>query len=172
MSTPEWKAAFVNPERSRLASVERRLSAEREARKSVFLVGADVDVSAENGISRTAPAQYLNRLTIRAGDRIVLIFVRDIVWVQSYGNLLRLHLHNASYEYRMTMKEIHQQLDPDLFVRVHRNAIVNLDQVVDFELPKCGNAVVHLRNGKTLPISGNTRVTLRRRLLSKPSNPI
>lgn len=172
MSIPEWKIAFANPERSRLAGVERRLCAETEASEAAFMIETDAAVSAVNGAPRTAPAKYMNRFSIRAGDKIVLILVRDIVWVQSYGNLLRLHLHHASYEHRMTMKEIHQQLDPELFVRVHRNAIVNLDQVVDFELPRCGNAVVHLRNGKTLPISGTARVTLRRGLLSKTSNPM
>ncbi len=170
MSIPEWKIAFANPERSRLASVERKLFAETEAGEAVFVVGADPAASGK-GPFRTGPAKYLSRLSIRAGDKIVLILVRDVVWVQSYGNFLRLHLYHTSYEYRMTMKEIHQRLDPELFVRVHRNAIVNLDHVVDFELPKCGNAVVHLRNGKTLPISGTTRIALRRGLLSKPSNP-
>jgi hypothetical protein len=31
--------------------------------------------------------------------------IRDVVWIQSHRNMLRVHLHNASYEYRMTMKD-------------------------------------------------------------------
>jgi len=127
-----------------------------------------VDAVAVKGVSGTARAKYLSRMSMRAGDRIVLVSVQDIVWVQSYGNLLRLYLHGASYEQRMTMKEICQQLNPEYFVRVHRNAIVNLDHVVEFELPRCGNAVVRLRNGKTLPVSGSARVALRRGLLTRP----
>jgi DNA-binding LytR/AlgR family response regulator len=106
-------------------------------------------------------------MTIKAGDRIVLVPVRDILWIQSHGNLLQLHLHNASYEHRMTIKDIYRRLDPEHFLRIHRNALVNLDHVVDFDLPRQGNAFVHLRNGKALPISKTIRLVLRRGLLSQ-----
>jgi DNA-binding LytR/AlgR family response regulator len=116
------------------------------------------------GIART---NYLNRMTVRAGDRIVLVPVRDVLWIQSHGNLLQLHLHNASYEHRMTIKDLYKRLDPEHFLRIHRNALVNLDHVVDFDLPRQGNAFVHLRNGKALPISKTMRLVLRRGLLSQ-----
>ncbi|HTX42791.1 MAG TPA: LytTR family DNA-binding domain-containing protein [Acidobacteriaceae bacterium] len=99
------------------------------------------------------------------GDRIVLLSVRDIFWVQSHGNFLRLHMKDVTYEHRMTIKDLSKRLDPDRFVRVHRSAIVNLDHVVEFDLPRYGNAFVHLRNGKAVPISGNGRLALRRGLL-------
>jgi DNA-binding LytR/AlgR family response regulator len=67
----------------------------------------------------------------------------------------------------MTMKDIHQRLDPERFLRVHRSAIVNLDHVVDFELPRCGNAFVHLSNGLALPVSKAARLALRQGLLSQ-----
>jgi DNA-binding LytR/AlgR family response regulator len=115
----------------------------------------------------TAAAKYLNRMTVKAGDKIVLVPVRDILWIQSNGNLLQLHLQAASYEHRMTIKDIYKRLDPERFLRVHRNALVNLDHVMDFDLPRQGNAFVHLRNGKALPISGTVRGVLRRGLLSQ-----
>ncbi|MGB6871878.1 MAG: LytTR family DNA-binding domain-containing protein, partial [Acidobacteriaceae bacterium] len=80
---------------------------------------------------------------------------------------VRLHLQNTSYERRTTIKDAYTHLDPERFVRIHRNAIVNLDHVMEFDLPRQGNAFVHLRNGKVLPISGTARVELRRGLLSQ-----
>ncbi|HUB18616.1 MAG TPA: LytTR family DNA-binding domain-containing protein [Acidobacteriaceae bacterium] len=106
-------------------------------------------------------------MTVRAGDRIVLVQVCDLMWIQSHGNLLRLHLQNASYEHRMTIKEMCGRLDPERFLRVHRSVIVNLDHVVEFDLPRYGNAFVHLRNGKALPIGRTARPVLRRGLLSQ-----
>jgi DNA-binding LytR/AlgR family response regulator len=164
MSIPAWKIP-LQPEGSRWSGSGPRLFAAAEARQPILVVG--VDAAAATGASGAASPKYLNRMSIRAGDRIVLISVQDVVWVQSHGNLLRLYLHHASYEHRMTMKELYQQLDPETFVRVHRNAIVNLDQVLEFEFPRCGNAVVRLRNGKILPISGPARVALRRGLLTR-----
>ncbi len=169
MSIPPWRIP-LRPEGYRWLGSDPGPVAAAEARQPILVVG--INAGAAKGVSGTGSAKYLNRMSIRAGDRIVLIPVQDVVWVQSHGNLLRLYLHHASYEHRMTMKELCQQLDPETFVRVHRNAIVNLDHVVEFELPRCGNAVVRLRNGKTLPISGSARVALRRGLLTRPYSSI
>jgi len=106
-------------------------------------------------------------MTVKAGDKIVLVPVRDILWIQCHGNLLQLHLNTVSYEHRMTIKDMYRRLDPEHFLRIHRNALVNLDHVVDFDLPRYGNAFVHLRNGKALPISRGVRLVLRRGLLSQ-----
>lgn len=93
--------------------------------------------------------------------------MKDVLWIQSHGNLVRLHLQDTSYEHRTTIKDAYTHLDPERFVRVHRNAIVNLDHVAEFDLPRYGNAFVHLRNGKALPISRTARTVLRRELLSQ-----
>ena len=115
----------------------------------------------------TAPAKYLNRMSVRVGNSIVLIRVSELIWVQSHRNLVRLHLQNATYEHRMTMKEICQRLDPERFLRVHRTAIVNLDHVVEFDLPRSGTAFVHLTGGEALPVSRAPRLILRHGLLSQ-----
>src|ERR1700728_848352 len=164
-----WQASYSSHERSRSGSFEHAPSdvvSQREATGTGSEDGVD-SAPASAKAPGTGPAKHLNRMTVKAGDKMVLVPVRDILWIQSHGNLLQLHLHAASYEHRMTIKDIHRRLDPDQFLRVHRNALVNLDQVVDFDLPRYGNAFVHLRNGKALPISGTVRGVLRRRLLSQ-----
>lgn len=115
------------------------------------------------------PSKFLGRLAVRVDDKLILVRLADVLWIQSRGNLLRLHVPEAGYDCRMTMKDLQMQLDPDRFLRVHRNAIVNLDYVVDFQLPRYGNAFVHLRNGKALPISRTGRLVLRQTLLARNS---
>lgn len=66
------------------------------------------------------------------------------------------------------MNDLYKRLDPDCFLRVHRNAIVNLNYVVEFVLPRYGNAFVYLQDGQALPISKTGRKALRRNLLSIP----
>lgn len=111
--------------------------------------------------------KFLARIGVRAGDKIVPVQLREVFWIQSKGNLLCIHLRDMDYDCRITMKELSLQLDPTRFLRVHRNAIVNLDHVVEFDLPRHGNAFVLLRNGKALPISRTGRMALRRSLLPR-----
>lgn len=110
---------------------------------------------------------FLSRMAVEVGEKVVLLFLRDILWIQSKGDLLCLHGKNADYDCRMTMTDLQNKLDPGTFLRVHRNAIVNLDHALEFNLPRNGNAFVHLSNGKALPISRNGRSALRQWLLSQ-----
>lgn len=110
---------------------------------------------------------YLKRLAVKIGSKIVLVRIEDIFWVQSMGNLVRIQLQGTRYDCRMTMAKLQRRLDPTYFVRVHRCAIVNLDHVVEFDLPDVGNAFVHMANGKSVPISKAGRSLLRATLLEK-----
>ncbi|HUB17900.1 MAG TPA: LytTR family DNA-binding domain-containing protein [Acidobacteriaceae bacterium] len=132
-------------------------------------IGSARRIDSAHASAKTAgmpPPKYLTRIAVRAQNRIVLVSFRDVLWIQSHGNLLRLHLQNATYEHRMTIQEICRQLDPEKFFRVHRGAIVNLDHVVEFHFPRHGMALVHMRNGLALPISKARRPDLKRGLLS------
>ena len=109
---------------------------------------------------------FLSRMAVKVEDRIVLLYSRDIAWIQSKGNWICIHSQAGDYDHRMTMAELEMQLDPNIFLRIHRNAIVNMNHVSEFTLPRTGNAFVHLRNGKALPISRARRHEVRRYLRS------
>lgn len=116
---------------------------------------------------RAGRTQFLQRVAAESGEKIVLIRVKDILWLQSFGNHIRLHLGNATHLVRQTMKNFQSLLDPHHFLRVHRNAIVNLDHVTEFSLPPKGNMFVMLDNGKCLPLRRANRAILRKTLKSQ-----
>ena len=62
------------------------------------------------------------------------------------------------------MKTLQVLLDPTRFLRVHRNAIVNLDHVEEFHLPLKGNMFVKLDDGLCLPLRKSNRALLRKLL--------
>ncbi len=164
-----WNTSYLNQKRPRWGNLEHVLSDEVSQPEAIEAGTAHrVDSVHDSGKApSTPPPKHLDRMAVRLEEKIVLVSVRDILWIQSRGNLLRMHLQTAWYEHRMTMKDMYRRLDPERFLRVHRNAIVNLDHVVEFDLPRCGNAFVRLRNGKALPISKAGRQVLRRGLLSQ-----
>ena len=114
-------------------------------------------------------APFLHRLAIEEGERIVLVRTADIEWMQASGNQIRLHVGKTSHLLRQSMKKLHALLDPSRFLRVHRNAIVNLDHVAEFHLPTMGNMFVELRSGFCLPLRKSSRPVLRRMLINDAS---
>lgn len=109
---------------------------------------------------------FLQRMAVEANEKIVLVKVEDIRWMQSSGNHIRLHVAKTSYLIRQSLANLQAMLDPGRFLRVHRNAIVNLDHVEEFHLPTNGNMFVKLNDGLCLPLRKASRVLLRKLLKS------
>jgi two-component system LytT family response regulator len=70
-------------------------------------------------------SRYRKRLLVPQGDRIRAVNVCDIDWVGSAGNFVTLHVGKVSYLYRSTLAALEESLDPEMFVRIHRQHIVN-----------------------------------------------
>ena len=145
-------------------NVERFETALELAKSRIFrarteLQVADGWVPEESGIFRR---QFVQRLAVEEDEKIVLIRVDDIQWIQSLGKHIRLYAEEKSHLLRQSMKNLQAKLDPKRFLRVHRNAIVNLDHVDEFHLPPSGNMFVKLRNGVSLPLRRGTRNMLRK----------
>jgi two-component system LytT family response regulator len=132
------------------------------------IAGARMELELEERSSdqeQPQPARrFLQRLAVEANEKIVLVRVEDIRWMQSSGNHIRLHLGKTSYLIRQSMKNLQRLLDPNRFLRVHRNAIVNLDHVEEFHLPPNGNMFVKLNDGLCLPLRKANRASLRKLL--------
>jgi len=75
------------------------------------------------------PRGHLRRLALREGERAILMPISDVEWIEAAGKTVRVHSGGKVHELRASMKEMEGKLDPDLFLRVHRSAIVNLKHV-------------------------------------------
>jgi len=140
--------------RSKIAAVRARLNDLRESDNS------------NHGTPRQP--KFLQRFAAESEETIVLIKVPDVLWLQSFGNYIRVHSAGAAHLIRNTMRRVQPLLDPSIFIRIHRNAIVNLDHVVEFFLPAIGNMFVKLDNGVSLPLRRSSRASLRKFLKQCP----
>lgn len=129
---------------------------------------ARMELEAEERLSDQEQQQpvrrFLRRMAVEENEKIVLVRVEDIRWMQASGNYIRLHVEKTSHLIRQSMKNLQALLDPNHFLRVHRNAIVNLDHVEEFHLPPNGNMFVKLDDGLCLPLRKANRALLRKLL--------
>lgn len=72
---------------------------------------------------------YSDRLAIKDGSSTTFVPVKDIDWVDAAGDYMCVHVSGVTHIMRTTMKELETQLDPNIFQRVHRSTIVNLQRV-------------------------------------------
>jgi len=104
--------------------------------------------------SLRASREFVRRLLVR-DPQGSLYFVRtdEIEWIDARGNYAAVHVAGRAHLVRETMKALEAKLDPATFVRVHRSAIVNLDQVRRLEPYAHGEYTITLRDGSTLRTS-------------------
>jgi two-component system LytT family response regulator len=81
-------------------------------------------------------------------------------WIESAGNYVCLHVGPESHLLRETMNGVEERLDPALFVRIHRTAIVNIDRVKELQPLFHGEYQVVLRDGTQLTLSRGYRERL------------
>ena len=106
-----------------------------------------------------------DRLLVPEGRRIVPVAVSTIGWIQAEGDYARIHAAGKSYLVYRTLNELEERLDPAEFLRVHRSAIVRLDQILEVEPAGSSRYRVTLKGGATLTVSRGRAQALKQLIL-------
>jgi len=70
-----------------------------------------------------------DNLFVKANGKLVKLSQHDIQWAEAYDNYCYVNLAEKRFLLPSTLKSIESRLDPNLFVRVHRSYLVNLQHI-------------------------------------------
>jgi len=100
-------------------------------------------------------SDYEDHFAAQTGQRIVIVPVKDVDWIEANGDYVTLHAGGKSHLLRQTMRWMEGKLDPKRFLRIHRSAIVQATKIR--ELVSLGNRefMVRLSDGKEIRASRN-----------------
>jgi len=108
-----------------------------------------------------AGVAYPNAIAIRAGGQYTIVRVADIDWIEADGNYAKLHVEGRPRLITKTLAALEKDvLDPELFIRVHRSAIVNTAKIAAVEPLFHGELSLVLRDGARVPCSRRFRKKL------------
>jgi two-component system LytT family response regulator len=112
-------------------------------------------------IAQTQPVQRaMPPLLVRGAGRITFITLAEIDWIESADYYSRVHVGPESHLVRRSLNEFERDLDPAIFCRIHRTAIVRLDRIRGLEINAAGEYDVLMTDGTRLPLSRRNRKTL------------
>lgn len=104
---------------------------------------------------------FRERLVIRDPGRIRLIDVEWINFITGAGNYAEIHLNNGKkILHRETLAALEEQLDPQVFVRIHRSSIVRRSCICELRPNDKGDYSVILQSGEVLTLSRRNRAKL------------
>jgi two-component system LytT family response regulator len=104
-----------------------------------------------------AGSRNLERFPIKNGETVFFVRAEDVNAIEAQGNYVRLSLAKSSHLVRDTLNNIESQINPRMFVRIHRRTIVNIDRVKEVQTWARGEYRVVLVTGAHYTLSRSYR---------------
>lgn len=100
----------------------------------------------------SVPSEWIEEFWASDLSGLVRIASRDIDRVSAERDYMRLHVGRRSWLIHHSMTALEEGLDPALFVRLHRSAIVRKDFIVGFTRNPSGRWIARLSDGSEQPV--------------------
>ncbi|MEO7104710.1 MAG: response regulator [Gemmatimonadaceae bacterium] len=164
--------------------IRRQLAVGRSDDPSAAFASNVADVEPiESGFPAAAPTipqqpdgardeSYLSRLTVRSGRRSMAIPVHDIDWIAADDYCVNLVVHGRRHLLRASLASLELRLDPSMFIRVHRSALVNVSRVKEWHTTPLRRLVLVLSDDTRLRVSRSRRASLLARLSDDSGAPV
>jgi two-component system LytT family response regulator len=103
------------------------------------------------------------RIAVPTPDGTLLLDAGEIIWIETEDDHAVLHAVSGRHRVRQSLTALEARLDAGSFARVHRSAVVRLDQVREVRIDDGETALV-LRDGSVLPVSRRRAAAVKARL--------
>jgi len=97
---------------------------------------------------------------VKKGKKLEKIKVPDICYLEADGRYCVIGMKEGKYLVRLPLKDMHQKLDPETFLQVHRSYVVNTSQIDSIDLE---DQVIYLGE-MAIPLSRREREQVIRHL--------
>ena len=121
-------------------------------------------VEAPDAPAPSAIAPIDGHITVRQWNRVHLVRVEDIDFVEAEDNYVVVHAASKAYKGRDRISDVESQLDARRFVRIHRSTIVHVAKIREVQPLTHGDHAVILRDGKVLRVARSRRQALEQAL--------
>lgn len=111
--------------------------------------------------------RWRERFGVRVRGEVVFVRVSSIDWIAGAGNYVRLYTATESHLLRESLQNIVAELDPAVFLRVHRSAIVNIERVRKLVPAPDGSVAIILQDATAVPLGPTYRAALEEALGEK-----
>lgn len=108
--------------------------------------------------------EVIERIAVRSGQKIVVIPVNEIFYVEAEGDYVKIHTKDEAFLKEKTMKYLQAHLDNKQFLRIHRSFIVNAMEIQKIEYYDKDSHLLVLKNNTKLKISDEGYKRIRKTL--------
>ncbi len=119
-------------------------------------------VQQESGDSRE---KYSSHLFVQKSEKLLNLDVKDIMHLEASGDYTVLSTKNDQFLSSSGIGKLEDKLNPDVFIRIHRSTIINLNYLKEIEKHFNGGLIVKMENGKSFPVSRTYAKQIRKKVV-------
>lgn len=118
-----------------------------------FVIGYKYFASHTRNTYTTESKPILNTIVINNGKENMVVNIAEIIQITSATPYVFIHLEKKKYLHSETLKSMCNQLDQNVFVRIHKSTVVNISKIRSFKSRLNGDYDLQLENGELVRLS-------------------
>jgi two-component system LytT family response regulator len=92
-------------------------------------------------------------VSMKSGSEWIRVRLDDILWIEAAGDYMCVHTLEGTHIIRKTLKQFEQELDPNLFPRVNRSAMINMSKLKRLTPNSNGEYLAQLTSDDSVKVS-------------------
>jgi two-component system, LytTR family, response regulator len=108
---------------------------------------------------------YDSHIFVQKSEKLFNLPVEEITHLEASGDYTIISTKNDQFVSSSGIGKLEEIMNPDIFIRVHRSTIINVNYLKEIERHFNGGMVVKMQNGKSFPVSRTYAKQIRRKVV-------
>ena len=122
-------------------------------------------ITSIRGTVENGNQKFSTHLFVQKSEKLLNLEVKDIVHLEASGDYTVLTTKGDQFLSSSGIGKLESILDPEVFIRIHRSTIINLNSLKEIEKHFNGGLIVKMENGKSFPVSRTYAKQIRKKVV-------
>lgn len=117
------------------------------------------------GIRTEARDSYDSHIFVQKSEKLFNLPIEEIIYLEASGDYTIITTKGDQFVSSSGIGKLDEIMNPDMFIRVHRSTIINLNFLKEIERHFNGGMIVKMQNGKSFPVSRTYAKVIRKKVV-------
>jgi two-component system LytT family response regulator len=108
---------------------------------------------------------YDSHIFVQKSEKLLNLAVEEIMFLEASGDYTILTTKGDQFVSSSGIGKLEEILNPEIFIRVHRSTIININFLKEIEKHFNGGMMVKMQTGKTFPVSRTYAKVIRKKVV-------
>lgn len=108
---------------------------------------------------------YDSHIFVQKSEKLLNLPVEEIMFLEASGDYTILTTKSDQFVSSSGIGKLEEILNPEIFIRVHRSTIININYLKEIEKHFNGGMIVKMNSGKSFPVSRTYAKVIRRKVV-------